>query len=484
MTEMRKCHALSLVFLIFSVLCLLVSGIPSGGKFHGEFVYIPTNNGQRQSLKAHYMIMEEGGTVCIKAMATPNVEFTISINITQYECVNVGDYYVDKYHLNCSYHYWNTLSTTFRNTDVVLDSNYSAIQYCDFDDFHSVEHPHCTKPFCRIPTRGSYVVIISLSTTAKNFSLSYTLEMKNWFGYLSLVDYPSLIFYGVITAVYISYAIIWVTLMAVSYTDVIQLQWWIMAVIVFAVLENLLFFTEYKIVNSTGTHVETRLVYILAGLISAVAKSLVRVLLVFISLGYGVVFLIAKSQKIKLLVIGLLFGVFTFLDGITRSYSVTGGNTVYFTVIPIIIIDLTVLYWVFVAARKTSAVVAQRHDMSKMRLYKHFKFTIIFAVIVGIIYVTWRTAFAIASIDCIKDPEVLWLGDVWREILFSVVLAILMILCRPKDEHGGFNEIVYHYEDEPEQGANKNFDTIVMRQLPKETADTEKFKETPEENIC
>ena len=44
-------------------------------------------------------------------------------------------------------------------------------------------------------------------------------------------------------------------------------------------------------------------------------------------------------------------------------------------------VSLTSLIHVFVAARKTSAVVAQRHDMSKMRLYKHFKFTIIFAVI-------------------------------------------------------------------------------------------------------
>ena len=65
---------------------------------------------------------------------------------------------------------------------------------------------------------GQSEIILKPSSLYHKRTFKYLLR-----SYLLLL-YSPVQFYGVITAVYMSYAIIWVSLMAVSYRDVIQLQ--------------------------------------------------------------------------------------------------------------------------------------------------------------------------------------------------------------------------------------------------------------------
>jgi len=52
-------------------------------------------------------------------------------------------------------------------------------------------------------------------------------------------------FYGVMTAVYALYAIIWLISLGLNYTDLVRLQFWVLGVIILGFLEKALFLAEY-----------------------------------------------------------------------------------------------------------------------------------------------------------------------------------------------------------------------------------------------
>lgn len=73
-------------------------------------------------------------------------------------------------------------------------------------------------------------------------------------GYLSVIDYPLLVFYGCMCAVYIIMGLLWLVLCSLHWRDLLRIQFWIGGVIFLGMLEKAMFLVIYTIdfrVNSS-----------------------------------------------------------------------------------------------------------------------------------------------------------------------------------------------------------------------------------------
>ena len=474
---------LKMSFLLLAVLFGLTCGIPTGGKFEVTNLE-PGPDAANATVRTHHMTLADGGVVRIKAKASPNVTFTIIIKVTEYFCANVDESGVLSEYLGCSFSYERTLSVN-DDAEIVWQNRNAKILYCDEDnqdgsEYLAKEDEHFS--FFHVNKTSVYLVSVSLyadhsQKKIKEFSLSYTLEMKNWYGYLNLVDYPGLIFYSIMVGLYTILGIIWIMLLAIAYKDLLKLQLWIALVIFLGMLEKAFFVAMYSTVNQTGVHVENRPLYIIAELISSGKKSLARMLLIIVSLGYGTVKPSLGAQMNKVIAVGAIYGVFSFLDGMTRAYSLTdntGDNTEYFTMIPLVIIDTIILYWIITAIKDTRHVLRLRRNTIKLSFYTHLIYTIALAIVVGIIFMLWSIIY-LRSSACLKNWKELWFDDAFWHILFTFILIVIMMLWRPSTNPDRlFYAVVYDEDnfDEPEQGPNENFGDIKMRKVDNEPKGT------------
>ena len=469
------------ILFVFTVLCHLTFAIPTGGKFEVTDLR-PGPNASYPAVMAHHMTLADDGVVSINAKAAPaDIKFTIVVNVTEYGCANVNDDDIDTEYFGCTFHYQRKL-TLGKDKEIAWKSDKATITYCGNDGAEYLAEESDNFNFFQVNKTSVYIVFISLYADysqkgINNFSLSYTLEMKNWFGYLNLVDYPGLIFYGVMVGVYTILGIIWIILLAISYKDLLKLQFWIAVVIFLGMLEKAFFVAMYSSVNQTGVHVETRPLYIVAELVSSAKKSLIRMLMIIVSLGYGTVKPSLGGQMNKVIAVGSIYGVFSFLDGITRAYSLTddtSDNTEYFTIIPLVIIDSIIFYWIITAIKDTRHVLKLRRNTTKLSFYNHLIYTIAFSIVVGIIFMLWSIIYLKASV-CLQNWKELWLDDAFWHILFTFILVVIMILWRPSTNPDRlFYAVVYDEEDdfEPEQGPNENFGDIKMRKVDSEPKGT------------
>lgn len=106
-------------------------------------------------------------------------------------------------------------------------------------------------------------------------------------GYLSVVAWPLLPFYGCMCAVYVIMGIIWLILCARHWRDLLRIQFWIGDVIFFGMMEKAMFLAEFQNINNAGT--STRGLILAAEIVSCAKRTLARMLVIIVSLGFGIV---------------------------------------------------------------------------------------------------------------------------------------------------------------------------------------------------
>uniref|UniRef100_A0A3Q2VB62 GOST seven transmembrane domain-containing protein n=1 Tax=Haplochromis burtoni TaxID=8153 RepID=A0A3Q2VB62_HAPBU len=89
-------------------------------------------------------------------------------------------------------------------------------------------------------------------------------------------------FYMVMCIVYILYALLWFLWAACYWKDLLRIQFWIAGVIFLGMVEKAVFCAEYENTNTVG-------LLIFAELVSAFKRTLARLLVIIVSLGYGIV---------------------------------------------------------------------------------------------------------------------------------------------------------------------------------------------------
>ncbi|XP_037533897.1 transmembrane protein 87A [Nematolebias whitei] len=140
---------------------------------------------------------------------------------------------------------------------------------------------------------GPYVFILRVQDLSRNkdskdpWTLQLQVSMEGPHGYISATEWPLMMFYMVMCIVYVLMAVLWLVLSACFWRDLLRIQFWIGGVIFLGMLEKAVYYAEFQSIRYDGLSVHGAVLF--AEVLSAVKRTLARVLVIIASLGYGIV---------------------------------------------------------------------------------------------------------------------------------------------------------------------------------------------------
>ncbi|XP_031806859.1 transmembrane protein 87B isoform X3 [Sarcophilus harrisii] len=299
---------------------------------------------------------------------------------------------------------------------------------------------------------GPHLFIISFKTEKEDTSwnLNVSLSMVGLHGYISASEWPLMIFYMVMCIIYILYGVLWLMWSACYWKDLLRIQFWIAAVIFLGMLEKAVFYAEYQNVNTTGLSSQGLLMF--AELISAIKRTLARLLVIIVSLGYGIVKPRLGTVMHRVIGLGALYFIFAAIEGVMRIIGGSSHVAVLICDIILAIIDSIFAWFIFVSLAQTMKTLKLRKNTVKFSLYRHFTNTLIFAILASIVFMIWTTKkFRLA--ECQSDWMELWVDDAFWRFLFSLILLVIMFLWRPSanNQRYAFTPLIDDSDDEIEE---------------------------------
>ncbi|XP_061853990.1 transmembrane protein 87A isoform X2 [Colius striatus] len=326
----------------------------------------------------------------------------------------------------------------------------------------------------------------ALRTTPSSYQnrpITMMVELKGPYEYLSLADYPLMIFFMVMCIVYVFFGVLWLAWSACYWRDLLRIQFWIGAVIFLGMLEKAVFYAEFQNIRYTGESVQGAV--ILAELLSAVKRSLARTLVIIVSLGYGIVKPRLGVTLHKVVMAGALYLLFSGMEGVLR---VTGAQNdlASLAFIPLAFLDTALCWWIFISLTQTMKLLKLRRNVVKLSLYRHFTNTLILAVAASIVFIIWTT-MKFRLVDCQSDWQELWVDDaIWR-LLFSMILFVIMILWRPSanNQRFAFSPLSEEEEDDEQKEPmlKESFEGMKMRSTKQEPNGNVKANKAQEDDL-
>ncbi|XP_012967801.1 transmembrane protein 87B isoform X2 [Mesocricetus auratus] len=392
------------------------------------------------------------------------VKFTIEWHLKYHTCHNeyasLEEDLSQKHGLNadmdvCAY---------FKNTDCWTTKSENLDCNSDLQAFPSLNNKELTgnrnvssqegsmDVVARTQKDGFHIFVVSIKTekTDAVWDLNVSLSMVGPHGYISASDWPLMIFYMVMCIVYILYGVLWLMWSACYWKDILRIQFWIAAVIFLGMLEKAVFYSEYQNINSTGLSTQGLLIF--AELISAVKRTLARLLVIIVSLGYGIVKPRLGTVMHRVIGLGLLYLIFAAIEGVMRVIRANDSDLVLLASLPLSLLDSGLCWWIFISLAQTMKTLRLRKNTVKFSLYRHFTNTLIFAVLASIVFMVWTTkTFRIAK--CQSDWMELWVDDAFWSFLFSLILIVIMFLWRPSanNQRYAFMPLIDDSDDEVEE---------------------------------
>lgn len=263
--------------------------------------------------------------------------------------------------------------------------------------------------------------------------------MKNPYGgYLSAKHLPFIVFYYVLMIAYSILGIIWSILVIISIKKILILQFVILAVIGLGFSEHFLFTVDYSYMNFSG-HNPYGLIYV-AEIVAALKKTIARLLVVIVCLGFGTVKPRLSTFNLRLLVIaGVIYFTAASLTGIIDSISNELYGKVWYLHLFILLLDFAWFYWIFTALISTRRALKLRRNKTKLEFYNALGIILIFSFVASLAFLIMGIyMFLTQSNQC----EMSWnerRGDlIFWPSLFLIILIAIMIIWRPSTNEKRF----------------------------------------------
>ncbi|CAJ0575082.1 unnamed protein product, partial [Mesorhabditis spiculigera] len=211
-------------------------------------------------------------------------------------------------------------------------------------------------PSVKLPIDAIYFAIVRLQMTSKSTTSGNVTVITKWrgpYGFLSAIDYPLFGFYGFMCFFYGILSIVWLILCIRHYKDILKIQYWIGGVIVLGMIEKAFFYSEYATMNNSGESVDG--VIQLAELVSCLKRTMSRVLIIIVSVGYGVVKPRLGQTFSQVAGVGFVYFVFCAIEGLARvsKNHVEAAKQKQFAALPLVIVEMVIFYWIFTSLTGT-----------------------------------------------------------------------------------------------------------------------------------
>ncbi|XP_061995793.1 uncharacterized protein LOC133713781 [Rosa rugosa] len=257
-------------------------------------------------------------------------------------------------------------------------------------------------------------------------SISGRTVWRNPDGYLPGKMSPLMTFFGLMSLAYLVLGLFWFLRFVQYWKDIIQLHYHISAVIGLGMCEMALWYFEYANFNSTGARPMGITMW--AVTFGAVKKTVSRLLLLVVSMGYGVVRPTLGGITTKVLLLGVIYFVASeALELVEHLGNINdfSGKTRLFLVLPVALLDACFILWIFSSLSKTLEKLQIRRSMAKLELYRKFTNSLAVSVLLSVAWIGYELYFNAS------DP----LSELWRRAwiipAFWVLLAyfLLVVIC-------------------------------------------------------
>ncbi|KAG8198607.1 hypothetical protein JTE90_026504 [Oedothorax gibbosus] len=340
-------------------------------------------------------------------------------------------------------------------------------------------------PLTSVDRDGIYLFILKVDSVVVDeyFDIQVDIVMKGKHGYLSAIDYPLLIFYGVMCGLYVIYAIAWLISSALQWRDLLRIQFWIGAVILLGLMEKAVFYAEYQSINYTGQSVQGAILF--AEILSCMKRTLARMLIIIVSLGFGIVKPRLGPTLHRIIGVGALYFCLGTLEGCLRVLKpkTDPGNQALMAGIPLAVTDSGICWWIFSSLIQTIRTLRLRRNIVKLQLYRHFTNALLLSVIGSVAFMIW-SIHAHKLVNCVTDWKELWVDEAYWHFLFSIILFVIMILWRPtnNNQRYAFTPLLDAMDDEDDDEdsllPNDAFAGMKMRTTKSNLKSSPKSEET------
>jgi len=179
--------------------------------------------------------------------------------------------------------------------------------------------------------------------------------------------------------------------------------------------------------------------------ISTARKTVSRLLVLAVCLGYGVVRPSLGSVAYRVLALGLVYTVFSAaLDVASNVSQISEMSTPVrlLLIAPVAALDALFYWWTFSGLTRTLAQLSTRRQSAKLLLYRRFSYVLITSIVISGAWVLWQMV-AIVTDNLDDRWATLWIFDAFWHVLHFGILLVIAYLWSPNK-----NNLQYAYMDE------------------------------------
>lgn len=279
---------------------------------------------------------------------------------------------------------------------------------------------------------GMYnLFFISCDPTLKDLAMSGKTVWKNPNGYLPGRMAPLMNFYITMSIAYALLSLIWFSQYVRFWEDILQLQHCIAAVIGLGLFEMVLWYFEYAHFNSTGIRPVVLTTWVVT--IGAIRKTLSRLLILCVSMGYGVVRPTLGGLTTKVLLLGTTYFLASELLNVTEyvgTINDVAGRARVFLVLPNALLDSFLILWIFTSLSRTLEQLQAKRSSVKLDIYRKFSNALAITVVASVAWIGYELYFK-ATDPFNEKWQGAWMITAFWDALAYVLLCVICYLWAP-----------------------------------------------------
>ncbi|OCT45012.1 Membrane protein PTM1 [Cladophialophora carrionii] len=307
-------------------------------------------------------------------------------------------------------------------------------------------------------------------------------EFRNAYGELPAAQIAKLPFYGGLTIVYAVLGVFWAFLYFQNRSDILPVQNYITAIIIFLIVEQLMTWGFYDYQNRHGNNTLNKVFMIIVSILNAGRNSFSFFLLLIVCMGYGVVKPSLGKTMIYVRILAAAHFVFGVIYAIA-SMAVTPesvGPLILFVILPLAGTMTAFYVWTLSSLNITIKDLIDRKQKTKAMMYKKLSWCILGSVLV-IFAFFFINSFAFAGSSAANFVPDHWqtrwfVLDGWLNLVYLFNIAFIAYLWRPtannrrfamsdelaQDDDGfEIRSIADSLDDEDEEAARKDQERAV-----------------------
>ncbi|GLU14222.1 hypothetical protein SLE2022_308050 [Rubroshorea leprosula] len=280
---------------------------------------------------------------------------------------------------------------------------------------------------------------------------------KNPTGYLPGRMAPLMNFYGLMSLAFVILGIFWFSQYARFWREVFPLQNCITVVITLSMFEMALWYFEYAKFNETG--IRPTGITIWAVTFGTVKRTVARIIILMVSMGYGVVRPTLGGLTSKVVMLGVTFfsasEVVELVENV-GAVSDLSGKARLFLVLPVGILDAFFILWIFTSLSATLNKLQARRMLVKLDIYRKFTNALAVAVIVSVGWICYELYFK--SKDVYNEHwQNAWIIPAFWQVLSFSLLCIICTLWAPSQ-----SSTRYAFSGESNEEFDKDHTTLTL----------------------